>query len=105
MDGTRAGDYQALHQDHQEADIAPLLPYGLVIAFTDIFGNRLIKELLMVVTLFPRNRSKLCAPGFKERSPLSIDGAALLGANHVRMDPIAGDAAGVREFLSVDQRY
>ena len=52
-DGACAGDHQALHQDHQKTDVAPLLPHGLVVAFADVFGDRLIEELLIAVPLLP----------------------------------------------------
>ncbi len=52
-DGARAGDHQALHQDHQEADVAPLLLHGLVVAFPHVFGDRVVQDLLIAVPLFP----------------------------------------------------
>ena len=52
-DGACAGDHQALHQDHQKADIAPLLPHGLVVAFADVFGDRFVEESLIAVTPLP----------------------------------------------------
>src|SRR3989304_2226175 len=65
-DSARTGDHQTLHQDHQEADVAPLLPHGLVVAFADVFGDRLVEELLIAVSLFPGDRAKLRAPGFEQ---------------------------------------
>ena len=59
----------------------------------------------MAVTLFPRDRGKLCAPGFEQRFSLGIDGAAFFGADHMRLDPLTGDAADVRECLGVDQGH
>ena len=54
------------------------------------------------MTLFPGD-GKLRAPGLEQWLALGIDGAALLGADHVRLDPLAGDAADVGKLLSVDQ--
>lgn len=103
LDGACAGDHQPLHQDHQEADVAPLLPHGLVVAFADVFGDRLVEELLIAVPLLPGDRAKLRAPGLEQGLPIGIDGAALLSADDMRLDPLAGDAADVRELLGVDQ--
>ncbi len=102
-DGACAGDHQTLHQDHQEADVAPLLPHGLVVAFADVFGDRLVEELLIAVSLFPRHRAKLRAPVLEQRLPIGINGVALLGANDMRLDPLSGDAADVRKLLGIDQ--
>ena len=103
--GARAGDHQALHQDHQKADVAPLLAQGLVVTITDVFGDCLIEEPLIVVTLFPGDRAKLRVPWLEQRLSISIDGVAFFGTDHIGLDPLAGNAADIRELLSVDQGH
>ncbi len=100
-----AGDHQALHQDHQKADVALLFAQGLVVALAHVVGYSLIEELLQVVTALPGHRGHLRAPGFKERLAVGINGLALLGADDVRSHPLAGDALHIRKGVVIQQAH
>ncbi len=42
LDCAGAGDHRALHQDHEESDVAALLSDSLVVALAHVFGDRLV---------------------------------------------------------------
>jgi hypothetical protein len=92
-----------LHQDHKKADVASLLLHCLVIAITDVFGDSLIEDLLIAVAVFPGDRDELRAPWLEQRLAFSINGPPLFGADDMRLDSLAGNAADVRELLRINQ--
>jgi hypothetical protein len=98
-----AGNHQALHQDHQKADVALLLAQGLVVALAHIVGHCLVEELLQVMTALPGHRGHLRPPGFEERLAVGIDGLALLGTDDIRSHPVAGDAVHIRKGIVIQQ--
>ena len=42
--GARGRGDQALHKDHEEADMGPFFAHGLVVAVADVVGDRLVES-------------------------------------------------------------
>ena len=102
-DRTSRGGNQALHEDHQEANVALLLLHRLVVTLSHILSHRFVEGALLAVPLLPSYRHKSRASGLEERLSLGVDRATLLGPDHERLDALSGDAAGIGEGVLVDE--
>ena len=103
-DGAGGTGDQPLHQNHEEPDIRLLLSHGLVVALADVFGDGIVKRLLVAVAV-PAHTDELGDARLEQRIAVGIDGLPLLGADDVGMDALAGDAAGFGEGVLVQQRH
>ena len=99
----RGGD-QPLHQDHQEAEVSLVFPQRPVVAVAHVFGHRLVERALAGVPLIVGDRFEAGMARLEQWLSVGVDRAPLLGADHERPDPFAGDGAGVGERGRVDQR-
>ncbi len=104
-DGRRAGCHQALHQDHQEADMALLRRHSLVVAVAHIIGDGFIEPLLSGMAILPCNGVKPGHPRLKEWLTFRIDRGALFGANYEGAHPVAVDAVFIGEGIPINQLH
>jgi hypothetical protein len=102
-DGLRAAGDEPLHQDHQEAEVLPVLTHRLVVAQADVLRDRLVQVLLERVLLFPAHGHELREPGHEQRIALVVDGPPLLGADHERCDLLLADRRRRDELIPVEQ--
>ena len=65
----------------------------LVVTLAHVLGDRLVEGALLGVPLLPGDRQEPRAARLEEGFPLGVDRIALLGSDHERLDPLAGDAA------------
>ena len=81
------------------------LPYRPVVALAGILGHRLVQGTLPGVPFLIRDRYESGMARLEERLSLRIDGVPLLGADHERLDALAGDLARIGERRLIDQRH
>ena len=87
----------------KRADVAALFTHGLVIAIPNVFGDCIVKESLVSMCFPPGNGRQLRVSRLEKRLPLGSDGAAFLGTDHIRLDPIPRNASHIGKCLGVDQ--
>ena len=93
-----------MHEEHEEADVATLLPYGLVVAFADVLRDGVVEVTLLPMTILPGHWHQLRPPWLEQRCTFGIDSAALLGTDDIRLDPLSGDTREVWKSLRIQQR-
>ena len=95
---------QPLHENHQEADIRLLLAHGLIVALADVFGDGIVKLLLVGVAV-PTHADKLGDARLEERVAIHVYRLTFLRADDVGMHALTRDAAGFGKGVFVQQRH
>ena len=93
-----------MHQNHQETDIRLFFAHGLVVAFANVFGDSIVKLLLVGVAV-PADTNELGDARFEQRIALGVNRLTLFGADDVGMNTFPRDAAGFGEGVFIQQRH